>query len=73
MAETTCLRTAHFLPPCQPSTFINMHDNNICVNATQSENAGIKNASYFRWLYSALTSCDKSAIINTFKITNLSE
>ncbi|WP_298366443.1 NERD domain-containing protein [uncultured Lutibacter sp.] len=29
--------------------------NNIIINATQSENGGVNNANYFRWLYSGIT------------------
>lgn len=37
--------------------------NNIIINATKSENGGVNNANYFRWLYSGITTAKSGAYV----------
>lgn len=37
--------------------------NNIIINATQSENGGVNNAQYFRWLYSGVTTAKNKVYV----------
>lgn len=37
--------------------------NNIIINATQSENGGVNNATYFRWLYSGITTAKSKVYV----------
>jgi hypothetical protein len=42
---------------------IGSHFNDVIINATQSENSGVNNASYFRWLYSGITTAKSKVYV----------